>query len=571
MRFRLLIYISVLLLTASCGTEKQFVVSSPSYFRGYPQYEGPAWVKNVSRPFQITRGLDNKHVAVTASHGRYYNNKKGEWDWQRPYMNGTREDIFTSTIVVPYLIPMLENAGAVVFSTRERDSQTDEVIVDGGKEYNIFSSWQRCPTAGFANAKETYDDSYNPFAVGTTKMAKANKDKQCELQFAPHILRGGKFAVYVSYPKYKKQNVPDAKYTVVHGGTRTEFTVNQCMGQGTWVYLGTFFFEAGRPERNYVTLSNQSRYKGYVTADAVRFGGGMGRVVRGGTVSGEARNMEAARYSAQWYGAPQYVWNTYKHGNDYNDDIRTRPLMANWVAGGSCFNPKEDGLNVPVELALAVHSDAGKTEDSSYIGTLGICTTNHNGGKLASGASRSISKQLAKSLEQNIYTDITNKYGNWRTRGLWDKNYGETRLPQMPSAIVEVLSHENPADMQKGHDPEFKFTLARSMYKTILRFLGNQHGQNVTVQPLPPSNVVAFMTRDGRVQVQWEEHADPTEPTSKPKGYILYVAVNGGDFDNGQIVKGNAVAIKPQPNTSYRFKVTAFNDGGESLPVEANK
>ena len=143
MRIRTILYITTLLLLASCSTQKQFVVTPPSFHKGYPTYEGPAWVKNESRPFRITKGLENKHVALTASHGRYFNNKKGEWDWQRPYMNGTREDLFTSTIVVPYLIPMLQNAGAVVFTPRERDYQRHEIIVDNS------SDWEDAGT-GFA-------------------------------------------------------------------------------------------------------------------------------------------------------------------------------------------------------------------------------------------------------------------------------------------------------------------------------------------------------------------------------------------------------------------------------------
>ena len=43
---------------------------------------------------------------------------------------GTTEDLYTQTIVIPYLFPMLENAGAVVVSPRERDWQKQEVIVD---------------------------------------------------------------------------------------------------------------------------------------------------------------------------------------------------------------------------------------------------------------------------------------------------------------------------------------------------------------------------------------------------------------------------------------------------------
>lgn len=33
-------------------------------------------------------------------------------------------------VIIPYLIPMLENAGANVFTPRERDTQKQEVIVD---------------------------------------------------------------------------------------------------------------------------------------------------------------------------------------------------------------------------------------------------------------------------------------------------------------------------------------------------------------------------------------------------------------------------------------------------------
>ena len=58
------------------------------------------------------------------------------------------------------------------------------------------------------------------------------------------------------------------------------------MGGGTWVYLGTFEFDKGNSINNSVVLTNHSSHRGIVTTDAVRFGGGMGNIVRGGTVSG---------------------------------------------------------------------------------------------------------------------------------------------------------------------------------------------------------------------------------------------------------------------------------------------
>ena len=76
---------------------------------GKTDYEDAPWVKNVSRPNEITEGLQNRHLSVWSSHGRYYDAKKGGWRWQRPILFGTTEDLYTQTIVLPYLIPMLEN------------------------------------------------------------------------------------------------------------------------------------------------------------------------------------------------------------------------------------------------------------------------------------------------------------------------------------------------------------------------------------------------------------------------------------------------------------------------------
>ena len=97
---------------------------------GKSEYTGRPWIKNTSRPNTITDGLNDRHFSIWSSHGRYYDVNKGYWKWQRPNLFGTTEDLYTQTIVIPYLLPMLENAGAVVISPRERDWQKQEVIVD---------------------------------------------------------------------------------------------------------------------------------------------------------------------------------------------------------------------------------------------------------------------------------------------------------------------------------------------------------------------------------------------------------------------------------------------------------
>lgn len=540
------------------------------------EYDGIPWVCNKSKPFDISEGLQNMHLSVWASHGRYYDQNKSRWKWQRPYLFCTNEDLYTQTIVVPYLIPMLENAGAIVFTPRERDWQKNEVIVDNDDktklpyytEINVSEEWKSAGIAGFASLRDSYDDRTNPFKDGTTRMAKASADGGCEISYQPNIPEGGQYAVYVSYPTHKK-SVPDAQYTVYHKGRKTVFNVNQQMGGGTWVYLGTFDFGPGCSNANRVVLTNVSRHNGVVTADAVRFGGGMGNISRNGQTSRLPRCLEGSRYYARWAGAPDSVCLAKDGTDDYKEDIYARPYMTNWLAGGSCFLPSSTGLNVPIELSLAIHSDAGYADDySSLVGTLSICTTNKNNGLLASGMSRSTSKRFAGMMLDNAYKDISSVYSKWNKRDLYDRNYAETRCPDMASAILETMSHQNFPDMAMGQDPNFRFTLARSIYKSILRYNSELHKKAYVVTPLTPTNFcVDFCSKD-TVLLTWNMQVDRSEPTAKPKAYILYTATDNSGFDNGIRVSGTACKIKLQPDVLYNFKISAVNDGGESFASE---
>ena len=70
-------------------------------FWGNIDYEGKPWIKNESKKLNITEGLRGRHISLWASHGRYYDQEKGFWKWQRPDLFNTTEDLFTQTIVVP--------------------------------------------------------------------------------------------------------------------------------------------------------------------------------------------------------------------------------------------------------------------------------------------------------------------------------------------------------------------------------------------------------------------------------------------------------------------------------------
>ena len=84
-------------------------------------------LSSISKP---TQGLAGRHIAMWQSHGRYYYADGDFWKWQRPPLYCTTEDLLTQSFVVPFLMPMLENAGALVYTPRERDWQTHCVIGD---------------------------------------------------------------------------------------------------------------------------------------------------------------------------------------------------------------------------------------------------------------------------------------------------------------------------------------------------------------------------------------------------------------------------------------------------------
>lgn len=545
-------------------------------------YKGAPWVKNTSRPNEISRGLQDRHIAIWQSHGNYFKNDKNEWGWQRPRLFCTTEDMFTQSFVLPYVIPMLENAGAIVYTPRERDTQKNEIIVDndtpnaslylemGGKKIN----WANAPVKGFAQKKTIYKDGENPFTDGTCRFIpterkkKKNKD-QVFAEWVPTLPATGKYAVYVSYQTLPN-SVSDAKYLVFHNGGVTEFKVNQKIGGGTWVYLGTFEFDKGNNDYGMVVLSNESSEHGVVCADAVRFGGGMGNIARGGRISGLPRYLEGARYSAQWAGMPYEVYAGRKGENDYTDDINTRSNVINYLSGSSVYNPQQSGLGIPLEMTMALHSDAGCSKTDELIGSLGIYTTDFNNGKLNAGTDRYASRDLADILLTQIQKDIYSSYSlPWTRRSMWNRNYSETRLPATPSTIIELLSHQNFADMQLGHNPNFKFTVGRAIYKGILQFINSQHGKDYVVQPLPVSNfAIHFGKKKNTLELTWKGEDDPLEPTARPREYMVYTRIGYGGFDNGTLVSKPYYSVKVEPGLVYSFKVTAVNRGGESFPSE---
>jgi hypothetical protein len=568
----------------------------PNYYR-----EGPAsWdttripargiarpapvVENLSWPISPTKGLKDRNIVLWHSHGWYYNIKEERWEWQRPRLFQTVEDLVPMSFTLPYLIPMLEAAGARVFVPRERDTQIHEVVVDNDSKTSDYVEnslkksvfWRTGEGTGFAIGAPPYPVNHNPFLDGTYRVIVADSTISATATWIPDISDSGEYGVCISY-RSSPENVTDAQYAVYHAGGKTLFRVNQQIGGGTWIFLGTFRFEKGKnPGIGRVVLMNGSATPGkLISADAVRFGGGMGVVDRGGKSSGRPKYLEAARYFLQYAGMPDtLVYNLTGTRNDYTDDYQSRPEYANYLRGapsGPNQNRSNPGLGIPVDLSLAFHTDAGISRSDTVIGTLSIFSTTgaDSTDRFPDGVSRLACRDFADILQTQIVDDLRADFDPaWQRRLLLDSRYSEAYRPNVPCALLELLSHQNLVDMRFMLDPRFRFAVSRSIYKAILRFLAFQEGHEYSVLPLSPVSFSAEFSGEG-LQLRWAPASDPHEPTALSARYVVYARVGEGGFDNGQVVQDTALLVRNiKPGTIYSFRVTAVNDGGESFPSE---
>ena len=592
---------------------------SASRYKLRSSHNAPAVVTSLdSREFK--KGMDGRHIALWQSHGRYYAHSLDRWTWQRPCLFQTCEDMFTQSFVLQYLVPMLENAGAYVMLPRERDTQVNEVIADndsswitepvqdaagwigavrGTGSYKENGSWKDAGT-GFADLKETYTGVENPFRMGSARMAETiphgKKSGIASAQWRPEIPSRGEYAVYISYKSLPNSST-SAHYTVRHLGGESHFAVNQKMGGGTWIYLGTFEFAEG--SEGVVTLDNatpegwEHTAGSVVTADAVRFGGGMGNIARGEVrdtcgaiiaepyVSGMPRSAEGARYWLQWAGTDTTVWHLNEGLEDYRDDFMSRGDWVEWMSKGSWVNPdKNGGMGIPFDLTLGFHTDAGVRDGDETVGTLAIYTLkNERTKKLPTGEERLTSREYASLVQDQIVNDLRAEYDSlWSQRSIWDRGYRESRTPTSPSLLLELLSHQNFADMKYGLDPSFRFAVSRSIYKGMLKYMSNRYGHEYAVQPLPVEHMgISFVHgNDGKARLTWKPTEDPLEPTAKADGYMLYTRIDEGAFDNGTDIKKAAehkdgsvsFEVDIQKGHIYSYKIAAYNEGGLSFPSE---
>ena len=482
----------------------------------------------VSR-LEVPGALAGKTVFLSAGHGFYHHGSLG-WITQRGNSNGLVEDFLNAELAHHWLVPYLENAGADVWTCRDRCFSDVEVIVDDAdSDYRESGDWQSVTGLGWG---------------GAARRARVTAVESATATFRPEIPESGRYPLYVWFPGTGSRSA-SVLIRVTHGGGETERRITQRRDGNTWRYVGSYWWHAGDSQT--VTISNDGLAADVgreVLADAIRIGGGRGSEGpnAGGPRSGRRRADEAAVYFTRYQGAPASVWNALSGDNDNDDDVTCRPRYAEWE--------REVGEDA---VFLSVHSNAG--------GGTGTSTFAYLDGT-PSGSFR-----LRDLIQEEVVRDLRALVDpDWRDRGTQTANFGELRLLEtMPGALVEVAFHDNPSDAALEKQPRFRKIVARALYQAVARYF---NGDDVVLSPEPP--------RDPRVRIEssiarltWSAPVTGAAAAgaSPPTSYRVYRSSDGLSFDGGVEVAGRQFVLDGLvPGAPVFLRVTAVNEGGESFP-----
>ena len=463
--------------------------------------------------------LSGKRIAVSPGHGYYWHSTLG-WTTQRGVIDGLVEDIHTAEICNRYLIPFLQNMGADIVMCREHGEQDVDAVIDndaGAPAYAETGGWSTSASSGYLNSGYRFAASN---AIAETATA----------SWQIPIAKDGLYPVYAWF-RASSNRTPEANYRVHHAGGLATVVVDQTRDNLTWAHLGNFWFAAAQGAR--IELSNFSASPGVVIADAVRLGGGVGSIARGAGTSNQSRWREAARYWAQFSGAPSTVYNSISGGQDNDDDVTARPRFAEW-RGADAF--------------LSVHTDAG--------GGSGTSTFIYNGGATAGSAA------LSQAVHTQIIADLRNNWNaTWTDRGQLQANFGELRLlSTMPGILCELAFHDTPGSLDHNslHDPKFRYLVARAYARGVLRYFA----PGAAFPPEPPTAL--RVTQDGArgLRVAWD-------PAPGASYYTIEASHDGKGFAEVGTAAANSWSTGALPHHSWlSFRVRAWNATGRSFPTE---
>ena len=497
----------------------------------------------VDSPGATEGALSGKAVYLSQCHGWMWFSSLGRFSTQRGNLFSTVEDFHNPEGANQYLVQYLENAGARVYTVRERDGNPAMAIADNdGEGYAEAGTTFEDGPPGFAD-RSPWVRGEDPFDAGTTRRFRANSGDVAT--WTPEVPKDGHYAVYVSWDSHP-DNSTSATYQISHPGGVIERTFDQRVHGSTWQYVETLWLPAGVGDLKVELIADGG--PGFLSADAVRIGGGMEDVQRYGETTTRPRWESSSLLYTQFNGAPESVYDAY--GDD--GDPSTRSRWAAW----------EHPTGEPA-VYLSWHSNAARGTAS------GTVTYIYDG----SYSPVPGSSELGSLLQEELVTSIRTGWdASWNDRGIRTATFSEINPAfndEMPAALVELAFHDNPYDASLLKEPAFRRDAARAMMRGIVRYFASEDGVAPAFSPEPPQDVALLHNDDGELELSWTPGLVGEPWGDAAQGYVVFRSADGRSWDEGTSVgAGTSVVISASLGETVYARVAAENEGGISFPSE---
>lgn len=516
----------------------------------------------IVHPGRSDGGLSGKAVYVSQCHGWMYFDSLGRFSTQRGVLFSTVEDFHNPEGANQFLVPYLENAGARVFTARERDENPNMAIVDDGEPGYAETGRTFAPDGDGFGQVARVDYGVNPFEEGSSRRMVA--DSGDVASWTPEVPADGHYAVYVTW-KSGGTRASDAHYRLIHPGGVIDRWFDQTVHGGTWQYVETLYLTRGASLT--VELHADSVEGGEtLSVDAVRIGGGRASVAREGQVPAVDRWEASAISYTQFNGAPVSVYDS--QGNGIGTDHVARAKWADWEHPAG-----EDAVYV------SWHSNAGS---GSSRGTV----TYFAGGGADAPASLPQacsgrgavegSYTLARTLQDELYAALRElQAADWRhaygQQGLDTACFSEVSPDlqnEMPSALVELAFHDNEIDASYLKEPSFRRDTSRAMYRAIVRYFAERDGLTPRFLPEPPEALALVHSDDGRLELSWSPGPDGAPFGDAAESYVVEGSADGLVWKHQFAVSGTQAPLGLLDGATRFVRVVAVNEGGLSFPSE---
>lgn len=505
----------------------------------------------VSHPGRADGALNGKAIYLSQCHGLIWYESLGRFSTQRPNLFSTIEDLHNPEAMSQVLTSYLENAGANVFTVKERDHNPVWTIVDNDDDTQRYSEAGGGFTThrrGWGTPTGAIPFGHNPFDAGTSRRMPASEGGVASFTLTAPTT--GMQAIYVSWVS-GSDHAPDAHLRLTHGGGTIDRSFDQRVHGSTWQFLETLWLFEGE-EITIEWVGDSAHADRFISVDAARIGGGTGVVSRFGQTTSRPRWEEGATLSTQFNGAPRGVYDPFSTNNNGND-VAARSRWASWESPAG-----EDAIY------LSWHSNA-----SAGGAARGTVTYIYEGG---AGPPVTGSASLATAVQGEMILSFQSFWSpTWQDRGVRSAPFGEVNPghnPKMPAALVELAFHDNAHDADYLKHPAFRRDASRAMYRGIVRYFAERDRVAPVFLPEPPVGLELVHSDNGELRLSWQAGPIGAPFGDAPTSYLVQTSSNGYQFSEGFSVSGTSTVLDAVPGQTIYARVIATNDGGRSFASE---